>query len=98
MKLKKIGVLSLGYVAALFGLLSGILNDLVTLVLVKYYPEIGMTVLGTDQMTMLTSTNWWLLSAPLMAVVSMFVGSIVAALIYNYIIVRVTGGVEFELK
>jgi len=96
MKLKKIGVLSLGYVTAILGFVMGVLNVIFTFLLVKN-PSIGISVLGQEQITTLSSTNWWLLTGPLSAIIFGFLSGIFLALIYNLIVVKITGGLELHL-
>jgi len=95
MILKKIGVLSLGCVLAvayaLLGLLQGISLSL----------QLGSLDVSTlnEFQQYLVGFGWWLVPLGLIIGLAIgFIGGIVTALIYNYIIVKITGGLKIELK
>lgn len=96
MKLNKIGVLSLGYVTAILGLVMGLVNVLLTFLLVKN-PIIGVNVLGEQQIAILSASNWWILVGPLIAIIGGFIGGILIAIVYNKLVVKITGGLEINL-
>jgi len=96
MKLKKIGVLSLGYVAAIFAFFMGILQDILTLVQIN--SGVASELMTVEQLAYLSGSYWWIITVPLILLVIGFLGGVIAAWIYNIVIVKLTGGLSIELK
>lgn len=95
--LHKIGVLSLGRVGAIFGVIFGLLNYLLLVVQTKI-PAIAANM--DIQFISTINNNWFtvLLSAVFFTGLSGFVLGIIAALIYNKVVVKFGGGIKIEIK
>jgi len=97
MILKKVGILSLGYVVAIFSFIMGIVQTIMIIIQIK-------TPLLASQFdsSVLEALNENLIKVifvtPLTALIIGFIAGILSALIYNYIVVKLTGGLKVELK
>ncbi|MBU1136648.1 MAG: hypothetical protein ABIG37_00145 [Nanoarchaeota archaeon] len=95
MELKKIGVLSLGKIAGLFGVVYGLVSGILMSILysqAKNIPEV-MQEIGYFS----TIGYWAVLLLPLINGIGYFIGGIITAFVYN-IIARKVGGVKIEFK
>jgi hypothetical protein len=95
MILKKIGVLSLGYaLAILYGILAT-LNGAFNALNLR-----GADAQALDQLSLIVyNLGWWIIPIALVAgLIGGFLAGVILAWIYNYIIVKLIGGVKLELK
>lgn len=97
-KLKKIGVLSLGYAAAIFSFIASIVQTLLLLLQLNIpllSQQIDPTVLA-----LLTGKAMILMVIliPLIGLILGFLAGVIMAAIYNYIVVKLTGGLKIELE
>lgn len=95
MILKKIGVLSLGYAMAILYGLVALINSIVT-----YVSYSSVSIGATDAVSTAMSTLgiWIIPLAFILGIIGGFIGGIVLALVYNYIVAKITGGIKLELK
>ena len=98
MKLKKIGVLSLGYagaiatfIMALFQVLMIYLQSKIPVTANMMDPTIAAVLQGKGLIIMLIVT-------PLVGLIAGFIGGVVMAAIYDFIIAPISGGVNFEFE
>jgi len=98
MKLKKIGILSLGYAAAIFAFLSALFQVLGMTIASKIPlasnlidPTLASFLQGKTLAIMLVIT-------PIVAIIAGFIGGVLMAAIYNWIVVPISGGIKLELE
>jgi len=98
MILKKIGSLSAGCAVAIFSFLMGILQA-VSVILQANTPASQLALqIGTEIAN--TIANKWflvLILVPIAMALIGFISGVLSAWIYNYIIVKLTGGIKVEL-
>lgn len=97
-KLKKIGLVTTGYVFAIFSFISALfqvlLNKIQTLI-----PAFAAQM-NADLATVFNGSSFWimLVSTPLLGIVTGFVIGVLFAAIYNIIVVPICGGFEVEFS
>jgi len=96
MILKKINVLSLGYVLAILYALMGFVQGILMVIQIKV-PALASQLDAVSLTGLSTLSYWWILVMPIFMAVLGFLAGIVLALVYNLIIVRITGGLKVEL-
>ncbi len=97
-ELKKIGVLSSAKIAALFGVVSGILTGIFNIALVAYLKSLSMQdllLMGLVEVPSYLGVGEFLLQI-IFQVVLFFVIWIIVASLYN-VFTKWVGGVKFEL-
>jgi len=95
MILKRLGILSLGYTTAIFAFIMGVLQVLLLALQIKLMPSaLDPAVVSAIS----TNVVKFYILTPIMAILIGFIGGVIGALIYNYIVVRLTGGIKLELK
>lgn len=97
MILKKIGALSLGYAAAVILFIAGLLNAILLII------QANMPMLANqmDANVVVAISEGWiklLIFTPLISLITGFIGGLILAVIYNYVIVKIVGGIKLELK
>mgnify|MGYP001603032140 FL=1 len=98
-KIKKLGILSLGYAGAI---LSAIVS-LLQIILIKVQsviPALAQTIIDSGLAPALEGKAFWLmlLVTPLAGLIGGFIVGIALAFVYNYIILPITGGIKIELS
>jgi hypothetical protein len=96
MILKNIGALSLGFIGAIFGFIVGLLNDIFTFTLLK--SSVASQLIAQEQIAVLGQGYSWLITIPIFTALSGLIGGIIFAFIYNWIAVKITGGLRIELS
>ena len=97
MILKKIGVLSLGYAVAIFGAIMTFVQ-ISSLVLQTKNPLVAETI-DPNVVSMMNQYGLWaILLSPLLGLLMGFIGGVITAAIYNFIVVKITGGIKLELS
>ena len=100
MKLRKIGYLSLGYLAAVFGFIGGLLQSILILVQAKAAIVIPDTFAVSAEQAAIILGRWPLVILGMVISVTLisFIGGLLSALVYNKIFVKMTGGLSIELE
>jgi len=97
MKLKRIGILSLGYALAIIYGIIGLLQGTLFVFQIKS-PSIAMQM-DPAVLSLLSGLGFWLV--PIITIIMLilgFLGGLVLALIYNFVIAKLTGGLELEFS
>lgn len=97
MKLKKIGVLSAGYAGAVLAFVSIIL-ELIALIIAVNVPALQSQADSSILTALSGNPVIFGIISVISAMVGGFVGGLVLALVYNYIVVKITGGILLELE
>lgn len=96
MKLTKIGALSLGYALAIFAVISSFFQVLSSK-LASANPDVAAQ-LNPMLLTIINAYGWWaVLILPIVAAIAALIGGIIIAAIYNFIVVKITGGIKIEM-
>lgn len=101
MKLKRIGVLSLGYVVAIAYALLGFFQGVLISLQISNQSLLQQLTATADPTVLaaLGKIGWWMvLIVPVSGLVAGFVIGILAAVIYNYIIAKITGGLKLDFE
>ncbi len=94
--LKKIGVLSAGFALAIAYFVAGLLWGLMTYLQIK-----GMdaaTIASDATLSAVANVGAWIIViSPIVGVIMGLIVGLIVALVYNYIIVKIMGGIKLEL-
>jgi len=96
MELKKIGVLSAGKIALLFGVVYGLLSGIIFSIAASQANMISSA--GTQLPPIITSLGYWMIIiAPIFDGIVYFIAGIIAAALYN-LFAGWIGGIHLELR
>ena len=96
MKLKRIGLVSLGLALAIIYALGGLVQSLI-IFLGMSQPAFSAQLDSYSITAAESLGGWMILVVPVISAIMGFLAGIILAAIYNWIVVKLTGGIKIEL-